>query len=113
MSLVWNCSGCVVGAVPRNDGERAWLQKVGFGSPIVKLGIITADDVPEWLFRFRFLEQLWPDMSTEPVPVAAIERWIELRTNVTSTLREKWVAEAAANAAWAIATSLPPGRTFD
>jgi len=99
MSLVWDCSNCVAGTAPRNDEERAWLQRLGFGSVIVKLDAITVDNVPEWLFRFRFVERLLPDPSEQPMSVAAIERWIGLRTNVGPIPRPEWVSWVAARAA--------------
>ena len=99
MSLVLDCSKCVAGTARCNDEERAWLERLGFGSVIVKLDAITADNVTEWLFRFRFIERLWPDMGVEPMPVAAIERWIGLRTNVAPIPQPEWVLSVAEVAA--------------
>lgn len=99
MSLILDCSNCVAGSTPQNDEERAWLQKLGFGSIVVKLDTITAENVDEWVFRFRFAERLWPDLAAEPISAAAIMRWIGLRTNVTSVPRSAWVAGLAEHAA--------------
>lgn len=107
MSLVWDCSKCVAGTAPRNEEERAWLQRLGFGATIVKLDAITVDNVPEWLFRFRFVERLLPDPSEEPISVAAIERWIGLRTNVGPVPRPEWVSWLAVRAAEDVLTSPP------
>lgn len=95
MSLIWDCSNCVAGPVPRNDEERDWLQRLGFGAPVVKLDTITADNVNEWVFRFRLLERFWPDTGAGPMPVTAFERWIGLRTNVARVPQPEWVSEVA------------------
>jgi hypothetical protein len=55
--------------------------------------------VDEWVFRFRFAERLWPDMAADPMPVAAIKRWIGLRTNVARQSRPTWVSGVAKHAA--------------
>jgi len=99
MSLILDCSNCTAGTTPRNDEERAWLQKLGFGAIVVKLDTITAENVDEWVFRFRFAERLWPDMAADPMPVAAIKRWIGLRTNVARQSRPTWVSGVAKHAA--------------
>lgn len=107
MSLIVDCSNCIAGTAPHNDEERAWLDRLGFGSVMVKLNAITADNVPEWLFRFRYVERLLPDPSESPMPVAAIERWIGLRTNVGHVPRSKWVSGVAVRAAEDVFISLP------
>jgi hypothetical protein len=109
MSLIVDCSNCVAGKAPQNDEERAWLERLGFGSVIVKLDAITVDNLPEWLFRFRFVERLLPDPSEEPISVAAIERWVGLRTNVGPVTRSEWVPWLAVRAAEDVLTSLPGG----
>lgn len=113
MSLIVDCSNCGAGSAPRNDEERAWLQRMSFGSVIVKLDAITVDNVPEWLFRCRFVERLLPDPSEEPIPVAAIERWIGLRTNVGPMSRSEWVSGVAVRAAEEVLRSVPCEQLID
>jgi hypothetical protein len=98
MSLIIDCSKCAAGTTPRNDEERDWLQKVGFGAVVVKLDTITTENVDEWVFRFRLAERVWPDMAAEPLPVAAIRRWIGLRANVAPVPRPEWVSGVAERA---------------
>jgi hypothetical protein len=59
------------------------------------LDAITADNVSEWVFRFRLLERFWPGIWVGPMPVTAFERWIGLRTNVARVPQPEWVSEVA------------------
>lgn len=99
MALVWDCSNCLAGTAPCNDEESAWLERLGLGSGMVKMDVITVDNVSEWLFRFRLVERLWPDTGVEPMSVAAIERWLGLSTNVTPMPRTEWVSSVAEHVA--------------
>lgn len=90
--MIWDCSECIAGTAPHNDEEKAWLERLGFGAALVKLDTITPANVNDWLFRFRLVERMWPEANVEPIPVAAIERWIGLRTNVAPMRRSAWVS---------------------
>jgi hypothetical protein len=106
MNLIVDCSRCGTGMTPLNGMESDWLQRLSIGSGRVRLNTITPENIDEWLFRFRFLERLWPHTGMSRMPIAGIARWIGLRTNVRPVRRPEWVSEFAEIAAMDVALNV-------
>lgn len=90
MSLNWNTTDCVT-PTPVDDLEAGQRECLIWGSIGIDLGEITQSNIQEWLFRFKFLETINRSLTTRPMTLEVIQRWIGLRTNVISLTRKKWM----------------------
>lgn len=95
MSLNWDCSKCPAGPTPANDTEHGWRECLIWGSMCINMSRITEENVEEVLFRYRFLEQIGQSVTTQPMTLEAIRRWIGLGTNADTLTRAKWINKVA------------------
>lgn len=95
MSLNWDCSKCPGGSTPANDTEHGWRECLIWGSMCINMSRITEENVEEVLFRYRFMEQIGQSITTQPMTLEAIRRWIGLSTNADTLTRAKWISKVA------------------
>lgn len=95
MSLDWDCSKCPAGSMPANAEEHGARECLIWGSISIDIGRITEENASEVLFRYRFLERIDQSITTQPMTMEAIQRWIGLRTNVVTLDRKAWLEKVA------------------
>lgn len=100
MSLDWDTETCVP-PTPQTDEERGNRHALIWACLGLDLGGIKPGSIDEWMFRIYYSQRVGVPMLDVPedwTPAdmrRCLERWVGLRTNVTTTTRKKWLARMA------------------
>lgn len=84
MSLIIDTNGCPDGA----DPELA--RSIGFAAMSVDLTVLTAETLPEWLFRLRYLERVGLG-AIRLLTIEELASCLGLTTNVGPKSRTAWL----------------------
>jgi len=90
MSLNWDCNKCA-NPLPANEVEASERECLIWGSIALDMGEVTEANVNEWYFRFKFMEKIGRSITSQPMRMDVIKRWVGLRMNVVTLTRKKWM----------------------
>lgn len=89
MSLNWDSNKCA-NPIPANDVEHSERECLIWGSISLDMGEVTDANAEEWYFRFKFLERAGRAITSQPMRMDVIKRWVGLKMNVITLPRKKW-----------------------